>query len=144
MIKMCGNKFILIIFLISFIGTASCDINYFLEEDKTNEHEYLPWYTCGHYARDFARNASEYNLSIGSVKLGNHPTFRGYDNHDMNYIMVNETIVIIDPQTDTIFAMNPGMTFDGRSFKYYRLYPDGTQVPTYWNCNLAHTGIIGD
>lgn len=118
------------------------EIEQFLADDTTENNTYLPWYLCGHYARDLVRNASDYNLSIGSVKLGNHPTFRGHDNHDVNYIMVNETIVIIDPQSDTIFAMNPAMTFDGRLFKYYRLYPYGTQIPTYWNCNLAHTGVI--
>ena len=142
---MCGNKFILLIFLISSIGLASCDINSFLEEDKTNEHEYLPWYTCGHYARDLARNASEYNLSIGSVILSNHPVFRGkWNSHIVNYIMVNNTIVIICPETDQVLAFNSGLVFDGKSYKYYRLYPDGTQVPTYWKNNLAHTGIIGD
>ena len=118
------------------------DIEQFLEEDTTDQHVYLPWYTCGHYSRDLARNASDHNLSIGSVILGNHPVFRGYGNHLVNYVMVNETIVIIDPQTDNIFAMNPGMTFDDRSFKYYRLYSDGTQIPTYWNHNLAHTGVV--
>ena len=142
---MCGNKFILLIFLISSIGTANCDINSFLEEDKTNEHEYLPWYTCGHYARDLARNASEYNLSIGSIMLSNHPVFRGkWNSHIVNYIMINDTIVIICPETDQVLALNSGLVFDGKSYKYYRLYPDGTQVPTYWNCNLAHTGIIGE
>ena len=129
----------------SSIGTANCDINSFLEEDKTNEHEYLPWYTCGHYARDLARNASEYNLSIGSIMLSNHPVFRGkWNGHIVNYIMINDTIVIICPKTDGIYALNSGLVFNGKSYKYYRLYSDGTQVPTYWKNNLAHTGIIGE
>jgi len=118
------------------------DIELFLKNDTTDNNTYLPWYTCGHYARDLARNASDHNLSIGSVILGNHPVFRGPDNHLVNYVMVNETIVIIDPRSDNLFAMNPSMTFDGRSYKYYRLYPDGTQIPTYWVHNLAHTGVI--
>ena len=127
-------------------GEESTDlmkIEQFLINDTTNQHEYLPWYTCGHYSRDLARNASEHNLSIGSVILSNHPTFRGkWNSHTVNYIMVNGTIAIIDPQTDSIFGMNPGMMFDGKFFKYYRLYSDGTQVPTYWNVNLAHTGHV--
>ena len=118
-------------------------IEQFLINDTTDQHEFLPWYTCGHYSRDLARNASEHNLSIGSVILSNHPVFGGrWNSHIVNYVMVNETIVIIDPQTDSVFAMNPGMMFDGKFFTYYRLYPDGTQVPSNWDCNLAHTGVI--
>ena len=119
------------------------EIEQFLINDTTDQHEYLPWYTCGHYSRDLATNASDHNLSIGSVILSNHPVFGGrWNSHIVNYVMVNETIVIIDPQTDSVFAMNPGLMFDGKFFKYYRLYPDGTQVPTYWAVNLAHTGHI--
>lgn len=119
------------------------DVIAFLEVDQTDTHEYLPWYTCGHYSRDLAKNASEYNLSIGSVILGNHPVFGdGYNSHIVNYVTIDDSIVIICPQTDSVFAMNPSMLFDGKSFKYYRLYPDGTQVPSNWACNLAHTGVI--
>jgi len=136
-----------IIILLLLIAPASADqlddIISFLEDDQTDTHEYLPWYSCGHYSRDLARNASEYNLSIGSVILSNHPVFRGkWNSHIVNYVMINDNIVIIDPQTDSLFAMNPGMMFDGKFFKYYRLYPDGAQVPSHWSVNLAHTGVI--
>lgn len=136
-----------IIILLLLIAPASADelddIISFLEVDQTDTHEYLPWYSCGHYSRDLARNASENNLSIGSVILSNHPVFRGkWNSHIVNYVMINESIVIICPQTDSVIAMNPGMVFDGKSFKYYRLYSDGTQVPSNWNCNLAHTGVV--
>ena len=135
---MCGNKFILTIILISTIGTASCNITSFLEGDNTNENEYLPWYTCGHFARDLARNASENNLTIGSIMLGVHPTFRGHSNHLANYYIHNNTIMIIQPQTDEILPIEQTI------YIYYRLYPDGTQIPTYWKGNRAHTGIIGE
>lgn len=136
-----------ILILLLLIAPASADelddVISFLEVDQTDTHEYLPWYSCGHYSRDLARNASEHTLSIGSVILSNHPVFGGkWNSHIVNYVMINESIVIICPQTDSVIAMNPGMMFDGKSFKYYRLYPDGTQVPTYWNCNLAHTGVV--
>ena len=112
------------------------DVIAFLAEDQTDTHEYLPWYTCGHYSRELARNASDHNLTIGSVILGHHPVFRGYQNHIMNYFTVNGIISIIEPQTDQIMNLNNTM------YRYYRLYPDGTQVPSNWDCNLAHTGII--
>lgn len=123
--------------------SSLAEIDQFLINDTTDTREHLEYYSCGHFTRDLARNASKQNLSIGSVILSNHPVFRGmWNSHIVNYVMVNETIVIIDPQTDSIFGMNPGMMFDGKFFKYYRLYPDGTQVPSYWIHNLAHTGKI--
>ena len=136
-----------LLLLLSTTPTAAADelddVISFLAEDQTDTHEYLPWYTCGHYSRDLARNASNYNLSIGSVILSNHPMFGGkWNSHIVNYVVINESIIIIDPQTDSMFYMNPYMLFDGKSFRYYRLYPDGTQVPSNWDCNLAHTGII--
>ena len=116
--------------------TNITELQVFLEVDRTNEHEYLPWYTCGHFSRDLARNATEHNLTIGSVILGNHPVFKGHNNHIMNYAMDNDTIILIEPQTDRILALNQTM------YTYYRLYPDGTQVPTYWRNNMAYTGMI--
>ena len=115
------------------------EIEDFLINDTTDQNELLPWYTCGHYSRDLARNASEHNLTIGSVMLSNHPVFRGkWNSHLMNYFTVNGTIYLIEPQTDMIKLLGQSW------FQYYRLYPDGTQIPTYWKSNLAHTGKIGE
>ena len=63
------------------------NISSFLSSDSTNDHLYLPFYTCGHYSRDLARNASNQNVSLGSIILGNHPRFAGYGNHIMNYFI---------------------------------------------------------
>ena len=120
------------------------NLSLFLSIDQTDKHEYLPWYTCGHYSRSLARNLSlfpeysQYNLTLGSIILSNHPTMRGYQNHIMNYFIYQGEIWLIEPQTDHIYPL-----WDEIRFKYYRLYWDGTQVPTYWDCNLAYTGVIG-
>lgn len=111
---------------------ASMDLATFLAEDSTDANEYLPWYTCGHFARDLARNASEHNLSIGGAILGNHPVFRGHQNHAVNYIDINGSLYLIEPQTDEIYPMNQ------TAFRYLRFYPDGTQIPSHWRVNLAH------
>ena len=137
------RKILLQLLSIMLISPASGDLEQFLGEDTTDQHEYLPWYTCGHFARDLARNVSEHNLTIGSVILSSHPVFRGKCNsHIVNYIQINDTIIIIDPQTDEVYAMNPRMLYRGKILRYYKLYPDGTQVPSNWACNLAPTGII--
>lgn len=121
------------------IGTCSAEmstIKDFLTNDTTDQHEYLPWYTCGHYSRDLATNASNHNISIGSVILGYNPVLRGYQNHIMNYIVSNGSIWIIEPQTDQIMMIND------TTYQYYRLYLNGTQVPTYWKYNLATEMIV--
>ena len=116
--------------------TNISELKEFLDTDKTDEHEYLPWYTCGHFSRDLARNATEYNISMGSIILGYHPVLRGYQNHIRNYIIKNGSIWLIEPQNDQFMRLND------TTYRYYRLYLDGTQVPSNWNCNLATELII--
>lgn len=132
---------ITIIIAFSYVHPASAitpdaQIGLFLAKDTTDTHEYLPWYTCGHYARDLSRNASLHNISIGSCMLGYHPTFRGHQNHIVNYIEKDGKIILIEPQTDRL------MTLSDTMFNYYRLWIDGTQIPTYRRGNYAPTGII--
>ena len=111
------------------------EIEDFLVNDTTDIHEYLPWYSCGHFSRDLAKNASEVNLTIGSSICGNHPVFRGHQNHIINYVEINDTLYFIEPQTDHIMQLDDVFM----QYQYIRLYPDGTQVPSNWNCNLAPT-----
>ena len=99
-------------------------------------HKYLPWYSCGHFSRDLAKNASIKNIPVGSVIFSDHQVFRGYNNHIVNYIEIDEKIYLIEPQTDKIYPLDQSI------YKYYRLYPDGAQVPSNWRYNLAYTGKI--
>ena len=127
--------------LIMITSVSSGEINEmklqeFLAADQTDRQEYLPWYTCGHFSRALAKNASKQNITIGSIILGDHPVLRGYQNHVMNYYVQNDFIWIIEPQTDQIMRLNDTM------YGYYRLYPDGSQVPTYWKHNLATQAIV--
>lgn len=108
----------------------------FLEEDTTDENEWTQYYTSGHYARDLAKNASLHNISIGSAILGMNQRFRGYENHIVNYMIIEDVLIVIDPDNDRLLFM------DQTPYKYFRLYPDGTQVPSYWRANFAHDGII--
>lgn len=112
------------------------DVEAFLVNDTTNNSEWLPYYSCGHFARDLSRNASQFNISIGSVILGNHPTLRGHDNHIVNYVIDNNTVYLIEPQTDEIFLLNQS------GYLYYRLYYNGDQVPSYRTHNLATIKIF--
>ena len=129
-----------------FIAAVSCidivsgesieDIESFLMNDITDTHEWLPYYSCGHFSRDLSYNASIVNVTLGSVILGNHPVLRGYNNHIMNYVIIENKIYLIEPQTDEILLLNQAV------YNYYRLYPDGAQVPSNWAHNLATKRII--
>ena len=118
------------------------EIEQFLKDDTTDQNERTEWYTCGHFVRDLSRNASKSNISIGAMILGNHPRFSGRQNHITNYAIINGRIAVIDVYSDYIYELNKGLWMDDQQFKYYRLYPDGTQVPSFWTHNLAYTGII--
>lgn len=112
-------------------GESIEDIESFLVNDTTDTNHYLPYYTCGHFSRELSYNASLHNISVGSVILGNNPVLRGKNNHIMNYIIIENKVYLIEPQTDEIILLNQTM------YNYYRLYPDGTQVPSNWAYNLA-------
>ena len=138
-------ELVLMVGVILFFGVIACDIalgapledvEAFLVNDTTNGSEWLPYYSCGHFARDLSRNASTLNISIGSVILGNHPVLRGHDNHALNYVIDNNIVYLIEPQTDEIYLLNQS------EYLYYRLYPNGDQVPSYWVHNLATKNIL--
>lgn len=133
-------ELLLIMGVVLFIGVIACDmalgapledVEAFLVNDTTDSHEWLPYYSCGHFARDLSRNASQLNISISSAILGNNPVLRGHSNHIVNYIIDNNTVYLIEPQTDEIFLLNQS------GYRFYRLYPNGDQVPSYWVHNFA-------
>lgn len=139
----------LVLIMLVIIGTMNCvaaevtidELRLFLDNDSTGESEYVLWYNCGHAARDLVRNASEHNLTIGSAIVSNHPVFRGkWNSHIINYIYIDGEILFIDTHYDSISSLD-GIFFD---WEYIRLYPDGTQVPSNWACNLAPPISFGD
>ena len=107
------------------------DIESFLMNDTTDTREWLPYYSCGHFSRDLARNASLANITLGGVILSDRSDLGGYNNHIMNYIVIENKVCLIEPQTDEISLLNQSL------YTYYRLYPNGDQVPSNWAHNLA-------
>lgn len=107
----------------------------FLNKDTTDKHKYTTWYTCGHFSRDLAKNASRQNITLGGAICGNHPAFRGHQNHIINYIKINDKLYFIEPQTDYIMQVDEIFV----QYRFVRLYSDGTQVPSNWKHNLAPT-----
>ena len=117
-------------------GESIEDVQAFLVNDTTDTHEWLPYYSCGHFARDLSRNATQHNITIGSVILSESSVLNGkYRSHSVNYFTDNNTIYLIEPQTDDISLLNQSM------YPYYRLYYNGDQVPSYWDGNMATKAI---
>lgn len=118
-------------------GESIEDIEYFLANDTTDTHEWLPYYSCGHFARDLSRNATQHNITIGSVILSKSSVLNGkYRSHCVNYFTDNGTTYFIEPQTDEIYLLNQSI------YPYYRLYYNGDQVPSYWDGNMATKTIF--
>jgi len=88
----------------------------FLNADLTNEREYTNSFYCGHFAKELARNASKYNITLGAVFVSHDNNFIDYDNHLMNYIYVNEELIFIEPQTDYFYLK------EELPYPYHKLY----------------------
>jgi len=126
-----GVTLIVIILIGLLLGVITAQgemsITEFLIEDQTDVKMHTNIYTCGHFVRDLARNASDINLTIGGLILGDHSRLYGFDNHAMNFIRVNGTIMVIEPQTDQI------MSLEATGYEYYRIYENGEYTPSFWN-----------
>lgn len=136
------NRVLKTLIILAFLLPTICgavemsEVEDFLDQDNTDEHNYTNLYNCGHFSRSLAHNASEYGIKISSVMLtyNDQPIIKGYGNHIINYFEINGTIYFIEPQNDRL------MTADdlyNEGFNYGRLYEDGTMVPTSFKGRLT-------
>lgn len=108
------------------------NIKIFLKKDKTSDMDYgLGPYQCTHFSRDLSSNANKNNIPIGGIILGNDPDLKGYSNHALNYIVIGNIFYIINPDSDFIIPWSEYI--HNKAYKYYKLYPDGTQLPSRWS-----------
>lgn len=72
----------------------------FLRFDTTNENKYIEnIYMCRNFALDLQQNYSLYgNMMVMLCDKGKE--------HFVNIIEINETLYVIDPQTDNIFTLD--------------------------------------
>ena len=102
------------------------ELQNFLTLDQTDTKEYTNVFQCGHFSRQLAKNATAYNITLGGAILGHDPSFRGYDNHIVNYVYINGTIQFIEPQNDQLMRLNQS------GYEYFKLYKNGKYVPSRW------------
>ena len=97
----------------------------FLAADTTDQRIYnsgpIDRYDCGYFSSDLAANASEYNISLGTIIL--EPDYGDY--HIMNYVYINDSLVIIEPESDQLYSpFEVGHRgFTGGMLLPYRTYP---------------------
>ncbi|HSQ85313.1 MAG TPA: hypothetical protein VLM43_11375 [Desulfobacterales bacterium] len=113
------------------------ELKLFLKNDSTDQVRWTQYFQCGDFSRALIKNASIAGIQIGNIILGHDKHLSGKRNHTMNYIIVNGTIYLIEPQNDQILKI------DQTEYEYYKLYPDG-QAPARWGGNLNATEIIYD
>lgn len=98
----------------------------FLKKDLTDENELTRYYKRSSFAVDLAKNASQYNLSIGSALICDTQVITEYDSYTLNYFYADEQLYFIDPLRDDVIM---ACDFYSQDYRYAALWPDGTQMP---------------
>lgn len=103
----------------------------FLSRDKTSDKTYgMGPYQCTQFSRDLSSAANESGIPIGGIILGNSPNLETKSNHALNYIIIDKIFYIINPDSDFITPWDHYIHKD--RYKYFKLYPDGTLLPSIW------------
>lgn len=111
----------------------------FLEEDKTDEiiynadsHRGIDYFVCCGYSRQLAKNASEYNITMGGISLRDHEHVQATKYyHAMNYVIVDNSFVIIEPQEDSIHYLDTIYYHWGCNFRYITVFPNANMMTNF-------------
>lgn len=103
----------------------------FLEEDKTDEivHYNDPkrgkdYFVCTGYTRALAKNASGYNITMGAIGIRDHEHIKTSKfRHAMNYVIIDDKFLIIEPQDDWVYNLNEMQYMEGNG-RYITIYPN--------------------
>lgn len=113
----------------------------FLKADKLNEESYHPdphrgvdFYVCSGFVRDLAKSAKEYDIDIGAISIRDTMVVgigtRYY--HAMNYCIIDENFILIEPQTDEIYTLEDiKQSSDYDDFKYISIYQNAQMMSNY-------------
>jgi len=113
----------------------------FLKADKLNEESYHPdphrgvdFYVCSGFVRDLAQNAKEYNIDMGAISIRDTMVVgigtRYY--HAMNYCIIDENFILIEPQTDEIYTLEDvKQSPDFEGYKYISIYQNAQMMSNY-------------
>lgn len=112
----------------------------FLEEDKTDEVIYhkdpqmgMDYYVCTGFTRTLAENASKYNITMGAITLRETPTVGTCTKyyHAMNYVIIDDSFIIIEPQLDEVFYLDLIGYHNGGVYRYITIYENAQMMSNY-------------
>ena len=113
----------------------------FLKADKVNEDSYyqdphrgVDYYVCTGYSRDLAQNAKEYNIDMGAIAIRDTMSvgIGTRYNHAMNYCIIDEKFILVEPQTDEIYTLEDvKQSPDFEGYKYISIYQNAQMMSNY-------------
>ncbi|NOR59327.1 MAG: hypothetical protein GQ469_01665 [Methanosarcinales archaeon] len=113
----------------------------FLKVDKVNngilnddQHRSLDYYTYSGFSRDLAQNAKEYNIDMGAISIRDTMAvgIGTRYNHAMNYCIIDEKFILVEPQTDEIFTLEDikqSPYFE--DYKYISIYQNAQMLSNF-------------
>lgn len=96
----------------------------FLALDNTNKQENTIYHRCSDFSNELRANASKQNIEIYSLIVWNEDQI----GHTLNFIIVDNTFYIIEPQNDEIVTLEEYKTAGG--YRYLKMYTSYNNVPT--------------
>jgi len=113
----------------------------FLKADELNEKSYhldpqrgVDYYTCSGFSRDLAQNAKEYDIDMGAISIRDTMAVgigtKYY--HAMNYCIIDEKFMLVEPQTDEIFTLEDvKQSPDFEAYKYISIYQNAQMMSNF-------------
>ena len=113
----------------------------FLKVDKVNDgtfnndaHRSFDYYTYSGFSRDLAKNAKEYDIDMGAIIIRDTMAVgigtRYY--HAMNYCIIDEKFILVEPQTDEIFTLEDiKQSPDFEGYKYISIYQNAQMLSNF-------------
>ncbi len=113
----------------------------FLKVDKVNDgifdddqHRSLDYYTYSGFSRDLAQNAKEYDIDMGAISIRDTMAvgIGTRYNHAMNYCIIDEKFILVEPQTDEIFTLEDiKQSPDFEDYKYISIYQNAQMLSNF-------------
>lgn len=113
----------------------------FLKVDKVNDgifnnddHRSLDYYTSSGFSRDLAKNAKEYDIDMGAISIRDTMAvgIGTRYNHAMNYCIIDEKFILVEPQADEIFTLEDiKKSPDFEDYKYISIYQDAQMLSNF-------------
>ena len=101
---------------------------------NNDAHRSFDYYTCSGFSRDLAKNAKEYDIYMGAISMRDTMAVgigtRYY--HAMNYCIIDEEFILVEPQTDEIFTLEDiKQSPDFYGYKYISIYQNAQMMSNF-------------